>query len=370
VLKVAIAGCGKIADEHARQIRHSSYGQLIACCDAEPLMARQLRDRFGAVDYAGLDQLLSESRPDVVHITTPPHSHFSLAMKCLDAGCHIFVEKPFTMDAHEARIILETATARCLKVTVGHNLQFGEPAIRLRSLVAEGFLGGSPTHLESYYSYDLGDPGYALAFLSDSGHWLRTLPGGLLQNIISHGIARIAEYLESESPAVVAHAFTSPFLRSLGEHRLRDELRVVILDGPRTAYFTFSSQMRPTVSELRVFGPRRGLLLDDNHHLVVKLNGAKYKSYLDTFIPPLTMSSQYLKAALRNVRGFLGGTFDMNEGMRALIRLFYRSIAEDQPVPIPYREILVTARVMDAIFAQLAGEPRDPVEITEAQLSS
>jgi predicted dehydrogenase len=180
MLKVAIVGCGKIADDHAQQIRRLSTGRLVAVCDAEPLMARQMADRFGGAPYDDIEKLLSEARPDVVHITTPPKSHFRLATQCLDAGSHVFVEKPFTMNADEAGRLLDSATSRKLKVSVDHNLQFTEPARRLRELVAAGALGGSPVHLESYYSYDLSEPGYARAFLNDSGHWVRALPGGLL----------------------------------------------------------------------------------------------------------------------------------------------------------------------------------------------
>jgi predicted dehydrogenase len=362
MLKVAIVGCGKIADEHAQQIRRVRHGQLVACFDTEPLMARQMRERFGGTDYSDLERLLSEAKPDVVHITTPPKSHFPLAMQCLDAGCHVFVEKPFTMNADEARLLLEAATIRDLKVSVDHNLQFTEPALRLRALVAGGFLGGAPVHLESYYCYDLGDPGYAQAFLSDSGHWVRRLPGGLLQNIISHGIARIAEHLTSERPHVTAHGFTSPLLRTLGERTLNDELRVLIHDDATTAYFTFSSQMRPQVSELRVFGPKNGLLLDDNHHVLIKLKGSKYKSYLDMVVPPIELSSQFLANAVRNFRNFATGKLNMSEGMKELIDRFYRSIVDDQPVPIPYREILLTSYLMDAVFAQLVPDRTDAMQ--------
>ncbi len=49
----------------------------------------------------------------------------------------------------------------------------------------------------------------------------------------------------------------------------------------------------------------------------------------------------------------------MDSGMKYLIESFYRSIRQDAPVPIPYREILLTARIMDAIFDQVfAGRPR------------
>ncbi len=54
----------------------------------------------------------------------------------------------------------------------------------------------------------------------------------------------------------------------------------------------------------------------------------------------------------------------MDSGIKYLIESFYRSIREDVPVPIPYREILLTARIMDAIFDQLnAGRSQNQVQM-------
>ena len=292
-------------------------------------------------------------RPDVVHITTPPQSHFAVAMRCLEAGCHVFVEKPFTMNTREAIELISAATSANLKVSVDHNLQFTDPALRMRRLVQDGFLGGTPVHLESSYCYDLGDPSYAKTFLTDGGHWVRSLPGGLLQNIISHGIGRIAEHVKSEFPTVTAHGFTSPLLRSIGETRIKDELRVLISDDVTTAYFTFSSQMRPQISQMRIFGTRNGLFIDDNHHVVIRLNGNKYKSYLDNVAPAAELSSQFMANALSNLQGFLTGRLNMNEGMKNLIERFYSAISDNELLPISYREIILTSRIMDAIFFQL-----------------
>ena len=50
----------------------------------------------------------------------------------------------------------------------------------------------------------------------------------------------------------------------------------------------------------------------------------------------------------------------MKSGMKYLIEAFYRSIIEDSPVPIPYREILLTARIMDDIFTQLTLQALQP----------
>ena len=358
MLKVAIVGCGKIADSHASQMQRIKGCEMVAVCDREPLMARQLYERFPVkAYYSDMAVMLGESRPDVVHITTPPESHFDLARLCLESGCHVYVEKPFTLYEHEAQDLIRLANERGLKITAGHDDQFTHVARRMRALVQSGFLGSGPVHMESYYCYELGDTGYAGALLGDKQHWIRKLPGKLLQNIISHGVARIAEFLTSDSPEVIVHGFSSPFLKSRGETEIIDELRVIISEeSGATAYFTFSSQMRPSLHMFRIYGNKNGLILDHDQETLIKLRGARFKSYVEKFVPPIIFAKQYLWNLRTNLKCFLARDFHMKSGMKYLIESFYRSIAEQTPAPIPYREILLTARIMDAIFLQL--DPR------------
>src|SRR3954464_13934720 len=103
MLKVAIVGCGKIADAHAAQIQRIKGCEIVGVCDREPLMAKQLYERFPINQhYAELGEMLSDAKPNVVHITTPPASHFDLAKLCLDHGAHVYVEKPFTLNFRDA----------------------------------------------------------------------------------------------------------------------------------------------------------------------------------------------------------------------------------------------------------------------------
>ena len=355
MLKVAIIGCGKIADSHASQIVRIKGCEIVGAYDREPLMAEQLAKRFPVKRaFSNLTELFDEARPDVVHITTPPQSHFDLAKTCLERGCHVYVEKPFTVWADEAEKLIAIANEKGLKVTAGHDDQFSHVSRRMRSLVSSGFLGGPPVHMESYYCYEIAKTGYAGALLGDKGHWVRRLPGKLLQNIISHGIARIAEFLAGDSPEVIAYGFTSPLLRALGETEIIDELRAIVHDvNGTTAYFTFSSQMRPGLHGFRIFGPRNGLILDQDQETLIKLRGARYKSYAEKFVPPITIAGEYLRNVKANLQTFLSNDFHMKAGMKYLIEAFYRSITDETPAPIPYREILRVARIMDSIFAQL-----------------
>ena len=362
MLRVGIVGCGKIADSHVSQIRRIPGCEIAAVCDREPLMAKQLQDRFPVKQiFSNVSDFLGEARPDVVHITTPPQSHFELAKICLHAGCHVYVEKPFTLDAAEAECLIALAEEKGLKITAGHDDQFRHAARRMRKLVQDGYLGSAPVHMESHYGYELSGS-YADALLSDKQHWVRKLPGKLLHNIISHGIARFAEYLKSDSPTVISHGFASPYLRSKGETEIVDEVRVILSDeGGMTGYFTFSSQMRPALHQFAIYGRKNGLVLDQDQETLIKLRGKRYPSYAEHFLPPLEFAGQYLKNFTTNFRSFVRRDFHMKSGMKFLIESFYRSITEGAPLPLSHREILLTAKIMDTIFAQLGAQhPQNP----------
>jgi predicted dehydrogenase len=363
MLKVAIIGCGKIADAHAEQLQHIHGCEMVGVCDREPLMARQLFERFPIrAAFGDVAEMLDQARPDVVHITTPPQSHFDLARQCLEHGCHVYLEKPFTVNTAEAVELIGLAAQRGLKLTVGNDPQYTHAAIQFRELVRQGYLGGAPVHMESYYCYEMRGS-YAGAMLGDKAHWVRRLPGKLLHNIISHGMIRIAEHLPDDHPRVIAHGFASPLLQRWGEEEIQDELRVIIA-GPSgtTAYFTFSSQMRPSLHQFRLHGPVNGLVLDDDEHSVLKLPGARYKSYAQKFLPPLGFARQQLGIFGRNLNLFRKREFHMKVGMKHLIEAFYRSITDNAPLPISYREILLTSRIMDDIFDQISPKASHPAQ--------
>jgi predicted dehydrogenase len=161
-------------------------------------------------------------------------------------------------------------------------------------------------------------------------------------------------------------------LKGMGERELVDELRVTMWEeSGTTAYFTFSSQMRPVVNQFRVYGPRNGLVLDQENETLVLLRGTKYKSYAEHFVSPLVLAKQYVGNTARNACKFLHNDFHMRSGMRCLIEAFYQSIRDGGPPPIPHSEILRTSRILDEIFRQLEMKaPKMPAErVLEDQLS-
>ncbi len=354
MLKVALIGCGNVADQHLAQIKRVKRAQMVAVCDKEPLMARQLAERFHVPEhFSDVGQMLKAARPQVVHITTTAQSHFPLGKLCLESGCHVYLEKPFTVTAPETEELLDLSVKQGLKMTAGHNLQFNPEAVRMRGLVKAGFLGGPPTHLHCLQCFTHDDPTYSKALLGDRTHWVRALPGSLVQNLISHGLAKIAEYLPTDRPTVQAHLHTSPFLQSIGQDDIVDELSAVIYDGSNTtATFTFSTQLAAP-NTITLYGPKGTVTADSTNRMLLPTRPGGYKSYLRFFLAPLHHARAARTNSWYNLKRFLASDFHMDCSMKLLFEEFYRSISENTALPISYRELLSTSRMMDSIIAQM-----------------
>ena len=122
-LKIALVGCGKIADGHVEEIRKMpERAEVAAVCDRELLMAEQMATRYSIpAFYDSYEKMLETERPDVVHITTPPQSHVPLTRAALDAGCHVYVEKPFTLSYADSKALVEHAEKARKKLTIGES---------------------------------------------------------------------------------------------------------------------------------------------------------------------------------------------------------------------------------------------------------
>ncbi|MDX1983196.1 MAG: Gfo/Idh/MocA family oxidoreductase [Bryobacteraceae bacterium] len=353
-LKVAIVGCGKIADGHVEEIQKMpERACVVAACDRELLIAEQLCMRYGIpAKYDDFTALLEREKPDVVHITTPPQSHLALTKQSIDAGCHVFVEKPFAMNLAETREMLDYAEAHRKKVTLGYRTFFDPPALAMRRLVAEGVIG-EPVHLESHYGYDLtGQFGQAL--ISDPNHWVHKLPGKLFHNIIDHLLNKVVEFIPDDEPEVIVHA-SSIRPQKFGDSRdlLKDELRLMIHGERVTAFGTFSSHIRPVRESLRLYGTKNTAHIDWGMRAVTLEAVGKLPSAIGRLVPPFDMARSYFREGMRNVWKFAKADFHYFAGMHTLIARFYDSILHDLPVPYAYRDIIRVSRLLDQIFSRI-----------------
>lgn len=270
----------------------------------------------------------------------------------MKSGCHVYIEKPFTVNLSEADELLTLAEKEGRKVTVGYSYYFDPPAMVMRELISKGILG-EPVHIESFYGYNLSGP-FGSAILGNRNHWVHSLPGRLFQNNIDHLLNKITEFIPDENLDIYAigYKFRSEVA---GDHRdeMFDELRVMIKGKRISAYATFSSHARPVRHFTRIYGTKNVIHVDYISRTVTFDQGPKYPGAIGRLLPPFEIGFQFLKEGGRNVVKFIKSDFHFFAGMNRLIRLFYESILKDNPVPIPYREIRRITAIMQEIFRQI-----------------
>ena len=112
--------------------------------------------------------------------------------------------------------------------------------------------------------------------------------------------------------------------------------------------------MRPSLHEFRIYGPRRmALFLTRTTKSCSSFEAPSSRATRITLSRRCYTRSNIWQIFEQNVGLFMAGDFHMDAGMKYLIESFYRSIREDAPLPISYREIVLTARIMDSIFEQV-----------------
>ncbi|HET6437721.1 MAG TPA: Gfo/Idh/MocA family oxidoreductase [Anaeromyxobacter sp.] len=355
--RVLVVGCGQICDAHVQEARRAG-AEVVAVCDASPAMAEQAAARLAVpAAHADLAEALATYHPDVVHVTTPPQTHLAVAVRALEHGAHVYVEKPATLDAREAAVLSDVARERGLLVCPGHNLLFDPAVRRLRELVDNGVLG-EVVHAQAVMGYDLAGPFGALA-LSDPDHWVHRLPGGLAHNNLPHPLSLVLPFV-GPAPVVVAQGRRlRPERHGDARDRFHDELRV-LLEGPRaTAAIFFSCRIRPVQLSLELYGTRRAAAASLEARTVRVTEGSPLPGPFQKVDWARREARAATGEALRRAGDLLRARLHYFEGMRALFRAFHRAARGEAPPPEPVAQMLPAAEVLDRVFERCrAAEER------------
>jgi predicted dehydrogenase len=141
-VRVGVVGLGYWGPNLVRALHEVEDAEVTWACDLdESALAATLR-RYPAVarttDYT---DLLSDPELDAVAIATPVATHYGLVRAALEAGKHVFVEKPFASSSLDAVELIELARDAGLVVMPGHTFLYSPPVDTIRSLIHEGDLG-------------------------------------------------------------------------------------------------------------------------------------------------------------------------------------------------------------------------------------
>lgn len=138
---IVVAGLGRFGALHAR-VWTEAGARIVGMCDVDVERVRTVATQFGVESYdTSLHGLLERLAPDAVLVATDEASHAELAIAALEAGCHVFVEKPLALSSDDAWRIHSTAAALARQVVVGQISRFALPYARMRRSVQQGRVG-------------------------------------------------------------------------------------------------------------------------------------------------------------------------------------------------------------------------------------
>jgi predicted dehydrogenase len=143
MIRIGFIGCGQATEQlHLPALRSIRNVEVIALADPDKERLQSVAGRFGNPGcHPDLDSLLSDSTIDVVAVCTPSQYHAEYALKAIDAGKHVFVEKPLALSLEDCELLVKAAKTAQGFVTVGFNLRYHHLVLRAKKIIRSGRLG-------------------------------------------------------------------------------------------------------------------------------------------------------------------------------------------------------------------------------------
>lgn len=154
-MNIGIIGCGYISSIYMQNIPNFSHLSLVACADIDIDRARSQAETYGIPKAYTVAELLDDPDIDLVINLTLPKAHAEVCLQALEAGKHVYVEKPLASELQEAKLVLDKAAEKGLFV----------------GSAPDTFLGaGIQTALQLIKNGEIGTPIGASAFMIIRGH--------------------------------------------------------------------------------------------------------------------------------------------------------------------------------------------------------
>lgn len=206
MINIAILGCGRIGQVHARSAAMVEGARVTAVADAFPEAAEALAAKTGAAVMTA-DDIIANPQIDAVVIGTPTDTHFDLIQASAKAGKAIFCEKPVDMSADRIRQCIETVEAAGVPFLTGFNRRFDPGFASIRARIADGEIGA--IELVTILSRDPAPP--PVSYIESSG--------GLFRDMMIHDFD-MARFLTGEEVVQVyatGSALVDPAIGEAGD---------------------------------------------------------------------------------------------------------------------------------------------------------
>jgi predicted dehydrogenase len=336
-----LIGCGGIARSHLTALMELPSVEVAAVCDLSAARAEAAAERFGIAKwYTDYQKLLAEVSPNLVHVTTPPSSHFSIAKACLSSGFNVLCEKPITTNYHEFQEIKKIAADGGCLLMENQNYRFHSSVLQICELLNSGELG-EVVDVQIALAVNIVAPGSPYVDWNVP-HYSSALRGGAIGDFLTH-------------IASLTHMFTGRMTdmqttwgKRAGNSPLpADEFHGLVKGERATALVAFAGNAKPYGFWLRVTGTRmyaEANLFEPPRLTVRRLRGGELA--ISTLVDGIVESRGVLRGTLAGFWRKLGG-INTYDGLPLLIARTYTALEHGAPPPISLIEIDEVARIVD-----------------------
>ncbi len=141
IIKIGAIGCGYWGPNLIRNFVENPSSDVIIVADLKKERLSKIKVSYPNLDVTKNYRDLFDKDLDAVLVATPPATHYSLAKECLEHGLNVLVEKPITLNSHQAEELIEISKEKDLVLMVGHTFEYNAAVHTLRNLIESGELG-------------------------------------------------------------------------------------------------------------------------------------------------------------------------------------------------------------------------------------
>ena len=304
-MKIGIIGCGYWGPNLIRNFNGLDTVTIVGVSDLNPDRLGLVRRQYPAISLLTADhlELINNPEIDAVAIATPVSTHFELGTAVLKAGKHLFVEKPFTATAEEARRLIDLAAARRLQIMVDHTFIYTGAVRRIKELISSGEIG-------DLYYFDSVRVNLGL-FQHDVN---------VIWDLAPHDVS-IMDYLLERSPRAIAATGVSHFESGVENIAYLSTYYDNNLLGHIHVNWLAPVKVRKTL----VSGSKKMIIYDDTEP------SEKVKVY-DRGVDFVETKDQMYDLLIQYRTGdMLAPRLDPTEALHHVVREFYQAVDENRP---------------------------------------
>jgi predicted dehydrogenase/nucleoside-diphosphate-sugar epimerase len=337
LLRVAFVGAGQMARHHLNVVARQ-HAVVVGVYDRASDQAREFAAAAGTAAFSSIDSLIAGTRPDIVHVCTPPSAHFDAAYAALDGGAHVYVEKPFALTVADARALLDRARACRRLVCSGHQLLRDRA---FETLVARGAELGALVQADSHFAF--------------RPVRMRAARGGaraladLAVDILPHPLYTLVAVLERLTPAPGA-------VELAWAHAGPADLHAVLCAGEVMGRLSVTLQGRPVASSLTLVGTKGSLTCDFVRSIVVGAANPGTEALEKVFNPIIEGAQLVTRTVSSTGRRVVSGI--AYPGLSELIGAFYSAVAADGPSPVSPGHLLRVTGLFEQLVTELRSASR------------